>query len=240
MSFVDLSEASAANAGSPTLRAYLATPPGDGPWPGMLVVHESFGLTDVVMRHADRLAAAGYLTLAIDLYSSGGMRRCLVSTVRAARRGEGRAFTDLETGRAWLTASPGCTGRVGVIGFCLGGGFALVLAGTGRYDAAAANYGELPRDLDGTMAGACPMVASYAGRDWLPGSAPKLTAALTRAGVAHDVKEYPAAGHSFLNEGPTGPRVLWPLMRMLKIGPEPASAADAWQRIEAFFAEHLR
>ncbi|GAB1642073.1 dienelactone hydrolase family protein [Krasilnikovia sp. MM14-A1259] len=239
MRFVDLSEASAAHGGSPTLRAYLATPAGDGPWPGLLVVHESFGLTDVVMRHADRLAAAGYLALAVDLYSAGGMRRCLVSTVLAARRGQGRAFTDLETGRAWLAASPQCTGRVGVIGFCLGGGFALLLAGTGRYDAAAVNYGELPRDLDGTVAGACPLVGSYAGRDWLPGSAPKLSAALTRAGVPHDVKEYPAAGHSFLNDAATGPKILWPLMRVAHIGPEPEAAADAWQRIESFFGDHL-
>ena len=77
----------------------------------------------------------------------------------------------------------------------MGGGFALLAAARG-FDAAAPNYGPLPKDLDGALKGACPMVASYGGRDWeLPGAAAKLEAALTRHGVAHDVKEYPGAGH---------------------------------------------
>jgi carboxymethylenebutenolidase len=106
---------------------------------------------------------------------------------------------------------------------------------------ASVNYGHLPRDLDGALRDACPVVASYGGRDrGLRGAAARLAAALDRAGIPHDVKEYPAAGHSFLNDAPSGPLPLRPVMRAL-IGawPEPASAADAWRRIEAFFGEHL-
>jgi carboxymethylenebutenolidase len=239
MTDVDLTDASAARGGSRPLRGYLATPAGEGPWPGVVMVHEAFGLEDVTRRQADRLAEAGFLTLAVDLFSAGGARRCLVSTIRAVRAGQGRAFVDVRTARGWLTDSPLCTGRIGVIGFCMGGAFALMM--TGEFDASAPNYGQLPADLDGALAGACPVVASYGGKDFtLRGAAAKLETALSRAGVVHDVKEYPAAGHSFLNDAPTGPRVLRPLLRVAGMGPEPAAAADAWRRIEEFFDAHLR
>jgi carboxymethylenebutenolidase len=70
-------------------------------------------------------------------------------------------------------------------------------------------------------------------------AAAKLEQALTNAGVVHDVKEYPTAGHAFLNDAENGPRVLRPLFRVAGVGPEPTAAADAWQRIERFFAMHL-
>ncbi len=238
VSFVDLTSAAAPGEGSPSLRGYLARPEGSGPWPGVVVIHEIFGLDDVMRRQADRLARAGYLTLAVDLYSAGGAKRCVVSTMRAMFSGRGRAFSDIATARRWLADSSECTGKVGVVGFCMGGGFALL--SVHDFDAASVNYGQLPKDVEAALAGACPIVGSYGGRDRpLRGTAAKLDAALTRAGVVHDVKEYPNAGHAFLNDAMAGPRPLRPLMRVAGIGPEPASAADAWRRIEAFFAEHL-
>jgi carboxymethylenebutenolidase len=71
------------------------------------------------------------------------------------------------------------------------------------------------------------------------GMAGKLERTLTTLGIEHDVKTYPNAGHSFLNDAPNGPVPLRPLMKVLKVGPEPTAAADAWRRIEAFFAKHL-
>ncbi|GMA19257.1 dienelactone hydrolase family protein [Arsenicicoccus piscis] len=89
--------------------------------------------------------------------------------------------------------------------------------------------------------GACPVVASYGGKDRsLRGAAAKLDHALDRLGVEHDVREYPDAGHSFLADAPNGPAPLRPLMKIMGAGPEPASARDAWDRIEAFFDRHLR
>ncbi|WP_230010724.1 dienelactone hydrolase family protein, partial [Microbacterium sp. Bi128] len=102
LSNTDLGRSGAAAGGSPALRGYLATPQGEGPFPAVLMVHEAFGLDDITVRHADRMAAAGYLTLAVDLYSDGGARRCLVATMRALSAGEGRAFTDLAAARDWL------------------------------------------------------------------------------------------------------------------------------------------
>src|SRR3569623_732546 len=112
--------------GSSDLRGYLATPPGQGPWPGVVVIHEAFGLNDVVRRQADHLAGAGYLALALDLYSDGGAARCLDSTFRALLTGRGKAIADIEAGRSFLKSHDSCTGRIGIIGFCMGGGFALV------------------------------------------------------------------------------------------------------------------
>ena len=238
ISTVDLGPAQGAG-GSRTLRGYLARPEGDGPFPAVLMIHEAFGLDANTVRHADRLAAAGYLTLAVDLYSDGGARRCLVATMRALAAGAGRAFTDLATARSWLLESGQTTGRIGVIGFCMGGGFALLLAADG-FDAAAVNYGRMPRDA-GVLAGSCPVVANFGGRDRiLPGAADKLAGALQGLGVDHDVKEFASAGHSFLNGEEVGPRVLRPLFRVMGIGPDPQSAPGAWQRIEDHFAQHLR
>ena len=239
MTDLDLTGLASAHHGSQPLHGYLATPIVDGPWPGVVMIHEIFGLDDVMRRHADRLAGLGYLTLAVDLYSAGGTARCLVSTMRAMLKGQGRAFADISAAREHLAESPDCTGKIGAIGFCIGGGFALLSASSG-YAAAAVNYGQLPRDLDTALTAACPIVGSYGGRDpSLKGAAGRLDAALGKAGVIHDVKEYPTASHAFLNDSETGPRPLRPLLRVAGIRPEPAAATNAWTRIETFFATHL-
>jgi carboxymethylenebutenolidase len=227
--------------GSSGLTAVLAVPDGHGPWPGVVLVHEAFGVTDVMRRQAERMAAAGYLALMPDLYSEGGARRCLVATFRALRSGEGRAFVDIESARAVLSARPDSTGKVGVLGFCMGGGFALVAASGHGFGAASVNYGMLPQHLDDDLIGACPIVASYGGRDRsLAGAAAKLEGALERLGVAHDVTEYPEAGHAFLNDAESGPAAIRFLTsRIMGAGPNPEAAVDAWARIEAFFAVHL-
>lgn len=222
------------------LPAYRSVPEGEGPWPGMVLVHEAFGLDDVMRRHADRVAAMGHVVLAPDLFSRGRTISCLRTTFLSLRRGRGPAFDDIDAARADLLADARCSGSVGVIGFCLGGAFALVLAGRDGWGVSVANYGLLPRDPS-ALDGACPVVASYGGRDRsLGGAGAKLESALRRHGVPHDVKVYPAAGHSFLNDEDNAPWWLGPVARLaLHSGPEPESAADAWRRIEAFLAEHL-
>ena len=239
MTDIDLTLLAADRDGSQPLRGYLASPPGIGPWPAVVMIHEIFGLDEVMRGHADRLAGLGYLTLAVDLFSAGSAARCLVSTMTAMMRGRGRAFADIAAAHDYLANSADCTGKIGVIGFCIGGGFALLTANNG-FHAAAINYGQLPRHLDEKVVGACPIVGNYGGRDpSLRGAARRLDAALNKAGVTHDVKEYAAASHAFLNDTETGPCVLRPLLRVAGIGPEPESAKDAWNRIETFFATFL-
>lgn len=244
MTIIDLS-ASGASAGaaggvSRNLRGYLAEPEGTGPCPAVLMIHEAFGLNDISRRQADRLAAAGYLTLAVDLFSDGGPRRCLVSTMRSMLSGTGRAFTDLAAARDWLKRSGRTNGKVGVIGFCMGGGFALLIANDG-FDAAAVNYGRLPRNPEEALRGACPVVGNFGKADrTLPGAAAKLETALGSLGIEHDIKEFDGAGHAFMNDVEEGPRPLRPLFRVMGIKPDPDAAAEAWQRIEDHFAKHLK
>lgn len=225
--------------GPSPLDGHLAVPADTtgGPVPGVVVLHEAFGLTPDVVAAADRLAGRGYLALAPDLFSWGATARCLVTAFAGVLTGRGRTVEDVDAARRHLLARPDCTGRVGVIGFCLGGGFALLAAARG-YDAAAPNYGQLPRDPAEVLRGACPIVASYGGRDVaLRGAAGRLSATLTGLGVPHDVKEYPDAGHSFMNHH-TG--WLAQLERVPGVGYRGDDAADAWRRIDAFFDEHLR
>jgi carboxymethylenebutenolidase len=203
------------------------------------MVHEVWGLDEEMLRHANRLADAGYLTLAVDLFSGRLGLQCLVSTMRAYLTGVGQPFTNIEAGRRWLLDSAECTDKVGVIGFCMGGHFAWLSARTG-FAAASVNYGRLPRNLDDIVAGSCPIVGSYGGRDsTLRGVARTLDAALDKAGITRDVVEYPTAGHAFLNGAANGPRIVGPLSRMLHIGPDAVAAEDAWRRIGSFFETHL-
>jgi len=226
-------------ASAPELKAHLAVPPvGDGPWPGVVVLHENFGLNDDVREHAERLAAAGYLALAPNLFTAGRFR-CIQAGIRAVIKGAGEAFEDIEAARRFLARRPECSDRVGVIGFCIGGGFALLVASRG-FDAAAANYGPVYGDLDERLRGACPVIASYGAKDRLiPGHGGKLERALERSAVIHDFEQYPDAGHSFLNRPAVGP--LGPVMRVTAgVGFHGPSAEHAWTRILRFFDEHLR
>jgi carboxymethylenebutenolidase len=220
------------------LKAYLAVPRGVGPWPGVVVIMDVFGLSDDIRQQADRLAAAGYLAFAPDLYSGRGPK-CVISTLQSSRSGAGEGYENIEAARQWLANRADCTGRIGIIGFCMGGSFALLSAPRYDFQAASVNYGEVPDDPVTRLAGACPVVASYGRRDrGLRGRAAKLESALHTLGIDHDVKEYNNAGHSFMNRI-SGP-ALNPVLKFIGMHYDHPSAEDSWRRILAFFDAHLR
>lgn len=221
------------------LRAYLAPPRGEGPWPGVVVVMDALGLSDDIRLAADRLATAGFLAFAPDLYSGRGIR-CVLATLSASRSGRGETYEDIEAARRWLGAREDCTGKLGIIGFCMGGAFALLSAPRYAFSVASVNYGEVPADAVQRLAGACPIVASYGARDrGLRGRAQRLENALQTLGIEHDVKEYPDAGHSFMNRINVGPG-LGQLVKFIGLDYRHESAEDSWRRILDFFDAHLR
>jgi carboxymethylenebutenolidase len=221
-----------------TVRGYLAVPQGSpGPWPGVVVIHEAFGLTDDIRRKADEFAARGYLAVAPDLYSGKSWIRCIRAAILQARARSGPAFTALEAARASLAARVDCTGKIGVIGFCMGGGFALLCAPRDGFAVVSVNYGEVPKDAESVLAGACPIVASYGKRDPMGTTHPeRLQRALTVLNVPHDVEVYPGSGHRFMTES-AGARAA--VAKIARMSYQRADAEDSWRRIFAFFGEYL-
>ena len=212
------------------------------PHPAVIVIHEIMGLNDDIRRIATRFADAGYVTLAPDLLGAGFKPLCIARFVRGMGKvAEGRPYREMRAFHDWLAKRPQVDpNRIGMAGFCMGGGFAILYAARGGKNlrAVAPFYAGMPAD-ESVIPDLCPVVASYGGRDGTFGkNGPKLQAALEAAGVPHDVKTYPDAGHSFMSqhEGPLLTAMSRPPMR---VGFNPDASEDAWGRVLTFFGEHL-
>ena len=216
--------------------ALLTIPDGTGPWPGVVVAHDAIGYGPDNESTSARIASAGFVAITPNLYSRGGRVRCITRVFRELQSQHGRSLDDILAARDHLQSLPQCTGSVGIVGFCMGGQFALVMAPKG-FGASAPFYGTpLPRRLDETLDGACPIVASYGRRDPLGRGAPerRLREVAENKGIVTDIKVYPDAAHSFANKLPAQP-----LLRIIGFGYNEAATEDAYRRVFAFFNEHL-
>ena len=208
--------------------------------PGVIVIHEIFGLNDDIRRITARVAGLGYVALAPDLYDGPGARAiCIARTVIALNRGSGEAFLDLEAARKLLAQQPNVDGsRIGVIGFCMGGGFALLYAVRAPMNVCATFYGDVPKTAD-KIRGVCPVLGGYGSDDKLFASqGRRLNTLLDENNVAHDVKIYDGAGHSYMNRH-EGMLARLASYRPMRVGYNHDAAEDSWKRIDAFFAKHL-
>ena len=226
-----------------SLSAELFMPSGEGPHPGVVVLHESFGLNDDIRRISRRFAAAGYAALAPDLYSHGRRLVCLTRVMVDMMSGSvAREMADIHAARETLAARPGVdSARIAVAGFCQGGGFALVAGPQPGFSAAAVNYGVVPPDR-ARLDGVCPVVASYGGKDRVvgPRMAQQLERHLSALGVPHDVKTYEAAGHSFFSQVDGWQGWLARVPTPMAVGYDEQAAEDGWRRMLGFFEEHVR
>mgnify|MGYP000084159519 CR=1 FL=1 len=203
---------------------------------GVVVIHEIFGRQPDIDQVVDSFSERGYAAVAPDLLSNGPHMVCLVRAFRAIARGAGPQIEQILATRRWLIQNTGLSeAHIGLIGFCMGGGFALA-AGRG-WGAVSTNYGDIPPDE--VMRGLGPVIGCYGGRDKVFGKygAP-LEARLHKLGVECETHTFPTAGHAFLTNGnhPIAALLTRPFFHV-EYNPEVAAAA--WQRIFAFFDRHL-
>ena len=213
-------------------KGLLVTPAGRGASPAVIVIQEWWGLDPWVKDQARALAKEGYVALAVDLYRG----KVTANPDEAHQLMNGlppdRAMRDLKAADAYLQGRPDVKkDRIGVIGWCMGGRYALALA-TEKPGLAAvvAYYGAPPTDPAAIARIKAPVLGNYGGEDKgpSPDDVRAFEAAMKKAGKAIDVKIYEGAPHAFANVNNP-----WK-------GYREAAARDAWARTLAFFAKHLK
>lgn len=228
-------------AGDITLRAYRAMPAGKGPLPVVLVVEEIFGVHEWIQDICRRLAKAGYLAVAPDLFARQGdptqydtipkIFENVISKVPDAQ-----VMRDLDATAAWAGKNGGDAARLGITGFCWGGRITwLYAAHNPKLKAGVAWYGRLvsqpsaltpkhPIDLVAEIK--APVLGFYGGKDQgIPvDSVEKMGAALKAANSRSEVRIYPEADHGFLAD--------------YRPSFNPAAAADAWPKALAWLQQH--
>ena len=217
--------------GDEMISGYLALPSGAGRHPGIVAVHEWWGLNDWIKEQAQKFADQGYVVLAVDMYR--GKVATDANTAHELMRGlpQDQGIRDLKAGFDYLAARPDVNAsKIGSIGWCMGGGYSLQLAvHEPRLAACVVNYGAMPTDPADINSIKAPVLGNYGAEDHgiTPAAVDAFQKAMQADGKSIDAKVYPGAGHGF--ENPNN-----------KDGYKPDAAADAWTRITAFFGKTLK
>ncbi len=214
--------------GNRQLEGYMARPEGDGPFPGIVVIHEISGLNENMKDITRRFVEQGYVALAVDLFAGRNRAICMFRVMSGLLLNslDNRSIHDLKAVLSFLSEQPGVDdARLGAVGYCMGGSFVIAWACTDdRLKAIAPYYAVNPRPLK-AVARLCPVVGSYPDKDFTTSAGQKLDVELDRYNVPHDIKIYPGAKHSFFND----------TIRNYN----ESAAQDSWRRVLAFFEEHL-
>jgi carboxymethylenebutenolidase len=216
--------------GDSTAQALLYLPPGAGPHPALIVIHEWWGLNDWIKQEAAGYAAKGYVTLAVDLYR--GKVAANPELAHELSRGlpQDQGVRDLTAAVAWLESRKDVKpDRIGAVGWCMGGGYALQLAiASPSLRAVAINYGSLATDKAALGQVHAAVLGNFGGQDRgiPPEAVHAFEAAMQSLGKPVDAKIYPQAGHAFENPNNAS-------------GFRPGDAADALARIDSFFNSTL-
>jgi carboxymethylenebutenolidase len=217
--------------GNDTVSAMLYTPAGKGPFPGLIVIHEWWGLDDWVKGQASKLADEGYVALAVDLYR--GKSTSNPEEAHELMRGlpEDRAKRDLGAAFDFLKKQKNVNPRkIGAIGWCMGGGYSLDVALQEPTLAAdVINYGHLATDPDNLKKIHAPMLGIFGGKDrGIPvEDVKKFEQTMKQLGKKIEIVIYPDAGHAFQNPNN-------------KAGYRADDAADAWKKTVDFLAANLK
>ncbi len=212
-----------------TANGYLGAPPGAGRYPAVVVLQEWWGLNDNIKALAERFAGEGFVALAPDLYAGRATSEPDEARKLAMNLDMERAVKDMLGAVNYLSGLPNTT-KIGVVGFCMGGSLALLLAArTPRIGAAVSFYGGRPLGEEDAREIDCPILAFYGGRDRgiPPERIEENRAMWTRNAIMHEIVVYPNADHAFFNE--TRPAVY-----------DPEAAADAWGRTLRFLRTYLQ
>ena len=217
--------------GDETVTGQLFTPEGKGPFPALVVIHEWWGLNDWVNEQASKLADQGYVTLAVDLYR--GKVAKTSDEAHELMRGvpQDRAQKDLLAAFDFLAQQPSVKkDKIGTIGWCMGGGYALDLAlAQPKIAATVINYGHLMSEPESLQKIKAPVLGIFGAQDrGIPvDMVRKFEKDLKAQGKSVDIVIYDDAGHAF--ENPNN-----------KDGYRAADAQDAWNKTIAFLARNLK
>jgi carboxymethylenebutenolidase len=217
--------------GSETVSGYLAAPEAPGPHPALIVIHDDWGLTDWVKGQTRKLAAQGYVALAVDLYRGQVAYDPSLAYELMASTPPDRALQDMRAAIHFLTARPDVNKeKIGTIGWSMGGKWALRLAvHDPLLGACVLNYGSMPTDPIEIQSIHAPVLGIF-GADDRTIAADDVYAFENAMESAHKsiaVKIYHGAGHGFEDSGN-------------KLGYREGASDDAWQRTVAFLDRHLK
>jgi carboxymethylenebutenolidase len=228
---VDAEEVTYGEAAGQPLRGYLAHPRGArGALPAIVVIHEWWGLNDNIRAMTRRLAGEGYLALAVDLYSGAKADNpdAAMKLMSAAMENKAPIEENLRRAVAHLKAQG--APRIGVIGWCFGGGWSLqtALLVPDQIDAAVVYYGRPETDKEKLARLRAPLLGLFGAEDkGIPAAAVReMEATLKQLGKSVDFHYYEGAGHAFANPSGTSYRA--------------EAAEDAWKRTTAFFKQRLQ